>query len=79
MAATGARISKRSVTIAGHRTSVSLETAFWDELQRIAAIDGLSFNALVSRIDSERDEQHGNLSARLRVYVLEWLKRNPDR
>ena len=77
MAASGARIAKRSVTIAGHRTSVSLETAFWDELQRIAGVDGVSVNALVSRIDSERDGQHGNLSARLRVYVLERLKRNP--
>ena len=73
-----ARIAKRSVTIAGHRTSVSLEDAFWVQLQRIAASDGLSLNALISRIDSGRDGGEGNLSARLRVYVLERaLERTP--
>jgi predicted DNA-binding ribbon-helix-helix protein len=61
------RIAKRSVLLAGHRTSVSLEQAFWDALKRLAATDGCSVNALVERVDAER---HGNLSSALRVYVL---------
>ena len=61
-------IRKRSVVIAGHRTSITLEDAFWDKLQAIAARDGESLNALVTRIDTERT---GNLSSALRVFVLE--------
>jgi predicted DNA-binding ribbon-helix-helix protein len=61
------RIAKRSVLLAGHRTSVSLEQAFWDQLKRIAAEDGCSLNALVAKVDAERQ---GNLSSALRVYVL---------
>ena len=66
-----ARLCKRSVTIAGHRTSVSLEQAFWDALKEIAATDGLSMNALVAGIDAGRS---GNLSSGLRVFVLQRLR-----
>lgn len=62
-----ADIVKRSVRIAGHATSVSLEPAFWDALCDIAARRGISLNALVSRIDSER---RGNLSSAIRLFVL---------
>ena len=61
-------VRKRSVTIAGHQTSVSLEPAFWDALRRLAAAQGLSVNGLVERIDRERG---GNLSSAIRVFVLE--------
>jgi predicted DNA-binding ribbon-helix-helix protein len=45
---------KHSVEIAGHKTSISLEPLFWDELQRAAAHEDLPINALVARIDAER-------------------------
>jgi predicted DNA-binding ribbon-helix-helix protein len=64
--------TKRSVTIAGHRTSLSLEEPFWEELKAWAGEEGLSLNALVARLDEGRD---GNLSSCLRVAVLERLRR----
>ena len=60
-------LSKRSVVLAGHATSVSLEGAFWRLLKGYARADGISLNALVTRIDAERP---GNLSSALRVYCL---------
>ncbi len=63
------RVVKRSLVIAGHRTSVSLEDAFWRRLRRIAAERGLSVNALAAFVDASRGE--ANLSSALRVYVLE--------
>jgi predicted DNA-binding ribbon-helix-helix protein len=62
-------VQKRSLAVAGHRTSVSLETAFWDALKRIAALDGVSLAALVARVDAGRGK--ANLSSALRVYALE--------
>ncbi len=64
-------VKKRSVEIAGHRTSLSLEEAFWRTLKRIAARDGVSINRLIERIDRERA---GNLSSAVRIYVLERLE-----
>ncbi len=64
-------IGKRSVEIAGHRTSLTLETAFWRVLKRLAAGDRISINKLIERIDLERQ---GNLSSAVRVYVLERLE-----
>ncbi len=64
-------IKKRSVEIAGHRTSLTLEAAFWRSLKRLAARDRISINKLVERIDRDR---HGNLSSAVRVYVLERLE-----
>lgn len=60
-------IKKRSVDIAGHRTSISLEEPFWDALAAIATRRGVSMNKLVADIDKERT---GNLSSALRVFVL---------
>jgi predicted DNA-binding ribbon-helix-helix protein len=65
---------KRSVTIDGHRTSVSLEDAFWMELSAIASERGLSLNALVAEIDHVRAAP-GNLSSALRLYVLNELRK----
>lgn len=68
---------KRSVTIDGHRTSVSLEDAFWTELSAIAARRGLSLNALVAEIDHGRGDGRGsagNLSSALRLHVLDDLR-----
>lgn len=65
------RLRKRSVLVAGHKTSVSLEAAFWDELRVIAAARDLSLNALIAEIDRSRG---GNLSSAIRLYVLEWLR-----
>src|SRR5580704_17324159 len=64
-----ARVVKRSLVIAGHRTSVSLEDAFWRRLQAIAAQRGLSLNSLAAMIDASRDG--ANLSSAIRVFVLE--------
>jgi len=70
--ASAAGIRKRSVLIAGHATSVSLEDAFWRALNEMADAEGLSVNALVTRIDRERGtDGPGNLSSAIRVYVLE--------
>jgi predicted DNA-binding ribbon-helix-helix protein len=60
-------IRKRSVDIAGHRTSVSIEAPFWDALKELAEREGLSLNELITKIDSARA---GNLSSAIRVYVL---------
>jgi predicted DNA-binding ribbon-helix-helix protein len=61
-------IVKRSVTIAGHRTSVSLEAPFWDALRDIARQRGIPTQILVGEIDSGRGSQ--NLSSAIRVFVL---------
>ena len=66
-----ADLAKRSVTIAGHRTSVSLEAPFWEVLKEIAGARGMSLNLLIEEIDGSR---RGNLSSALRVHVLEMLK-----
>lgn len=67
-----ASLVKHSVRIAGHATSVSLEAAFWEALCEIAARRHLSVNALLSRIDAERE---GNLSSAIRLLVLESCRR----
>jgi predicted DNA-binding ribbon-helix-helix protein len=64
-----ARVVKRSLVIAGHRTSVSLEDAFWRRLRRIAAERDLSLNRLAAMIDASRGG--ANLSSAIRVFVLE--------
>ena len=66
-------VAKRSVTIRGHRTSFSLEQAFLDELQAIAATRSLTLAALIAEIDENRPRS-ANLSSALRLYVLEWVK-----
>lgn len=64
-------IQKRSVLVAGHRTSVSLEVAFWQELVRLSAVQGKSLNQLVTEVDAGRK---GNLSSALRLLVLSSMK-----
>ncbi len=66
-------IRKHSTTLHGHRTSISLEDAFWDELRAIAEKRKMSFAALLAEIDDNRPEG-SNLSSALRVYVLTWMK-----
>jgi predicted DNA-binding ribbon-helix-helix protein len=63
---------KRSVTIAGHETSISLEPIFWDRLNAAANAVGLPLNALVAQIDVERIAVANppNLASALRVWVL---------
>lgn len=75
--AAGARMRKRSVRIAGHRTSLSLEDAFWDALKEIAAARGVSLGRLVAEIDAARAAEGApaNLSSAARLYVLGWLRR----
>jgi predicted DNA-binding ribbon-helix-helix protein len=80
VAAAGARchspvMRKRSVTIDGHHTSVSLEDAFWTELSALSQARGLSLNALVAEIDRDRRQDQTNLSSALRLHVLQELKR----
>ncbi|WP_298863720.1 ribbon-helix-helix domain-containing protein [uncultured Sulfitobacter sp.] len=68
-----ARPVKHSVTLHGHRTSISLEAPFWSELRSIAAQKEMPINALVSEIDEGRGMDSGLASA-IRVYVLRSLK-----
>jgi predicted DNA-binding ribbon-helix-helix protein len=67
----GDTMRKRSVVIAGHRTSVSLEAAFWTGLKEIADHRGMSVNRLVESIDAQRAT---NLSSAIRVFVLQCYK-----
>ena len=68
-------LRKHSVTLAGHRTSFTLEEPFWDELQRLARQRGRSVRALVEAIDADRS---GNLSSAIRVYVLNAIRAERD-
>ena len=67
---------KRSITVARHRTSISLEDGFWQALSRLAKADGRSVADLVSEIDRRRETSRSNtsLSAAIRLYVLERLE-----
>lgn len=62
---------KRSVVIAGHRTSVSVEEPFWQALREIARERGIPLARLVAEIDRDRE---GNLSSAIRLYVLNRLR-----
>ncbi len=62
-------VVKRSIVIAGHKTSVSLEDAFWRALKEIAITRRVTLSDLAGSIDSER--QHGNLSSAIRLFVLD--------
>ena len=67
------KVVKRSVTIAGHTTSVSLEEPFWELLRTIAAEEKRSLTALITDIDERRGT---NLSSALRLYVLDALQKD---
>jgi predicted DNA-binding ribbon-helix-helix protein len=64
---------KRSVTIAGHETSISLEPMFWHALEEAAKYEGVPVNALVARIDAERIEaaRPPNLTSALRLWLFD--------
>ena len=64
-------MKKRSVSIRGHRTSLSLEDGFWEELARIAELRGTSVARLIAEIDNSRS---GGLSSAIRLFVLDTLK-----
>ena len=66
-------IRKHSLTISGHRTSVSLEDEFWTAFREIAAAEALSTNELAARIDAKRSISTGLASA-IRVFVLVWFR-----
>lgn len=68
------RVVKRSLVVGGHKTSVSLEDAFWIELRAIAQNLGVHLSQLVGSIDLER--QHSNLSSAIRLFVFEYCSRN---
>ena len=69
----GGRPEKHSLTLRGHRTSVSLERAFWDAFREIAAAEGRTLNALAAEIDERRGREAG-LAGAIRVFVLEWYR-----
>ena len=69
------QVVKRSIVIATHKTSVSLEDAFWNGLKEIAASRNMALSDLVSSIDSER--KHGNLSSAIRLFVLGRYRPDP--
>ncbi len=65
-------VTKRSVVIGGHKTSVSLEEPFWTEVRAIAEAEQITVSNLLRRIDRERS--NANLSSAIRVYVLEHVR-----
>jgi predicted DNA-binding ribbon-helix-helix protein len=66
-------VVKRSIVVAGHKTSVSLEDAFWNGLKEIACSRGITLSELVQSIDTGR--QQGNLSSAIRLFVLDHFRR----
>jgi len=69
-------VIKRSIVIAGHKTSVSLEDAFWKGLKDIAAVQRTTLSDLVAAIDTAR--RHGNLSSAIRLFVLDHFQARTD-
>jgi predicted DNA-binding ribbon-helix-helix protein len=65
-------VVKRSIVIAGHKTSVSLEDAFWAGLKEIATGRDMTLSDLVASIDTDR--RHGNLSSAIRLFVLDYYR-----
>jgi predicted DNA-binding ribbon-helix-helix protein len=65
-------VVKRSIVIAGHKTSVSLEDAFWKGLKEIADAREMTLSELVASIDTDR--KHGNLSSAIRLFVLDHFR-----
>ncbi|MBI1250856.1 MAG: aryl-sulfate sulfotransferase [Alphaproteobacteria bacterium] len=73
-------LEKRSITIAGHRTSLALEAEFWSALETIAARDGLSMSQLIGAIDAARAASAPDrpLASAARVYALTHKLNSPD-
>ena len=70
-------IVKRSVVLNGRKTSVSLETEFWEPLKQVAAREGISVSHLVGRISNAAGAEQ-NLSSALRVFVLQYVQQHGD-
>ena len=67
-------MKKRSVTLKGHPTSITLEDEFWRELKHLAARREISIAALVNEIDEDRLKTlSGGLSSAIRIYILNWV------
>jgi predicted DNA-binding ribbon-helix-helix protein len=71
------RPEKRSFTISGHRTSISLETAFWDALKAIAKEEKTSAAALIGRVDAVRGK--AGLSSAVRVWIMQHYRQRAER
>ena len=65
-------VVKRSIVVAGHKTSVSLEEAFWNGMKEISGLRNMTLSELVGEIDSNR--QQGNLSSAIRLFVLDYFR-----
>ena len=72
------RPTKRSVTIAGHETSISLEPMFWEALEQASSAEGLPVNALIARIDTDRLDTPGG-APNLTSAIRQWLFREGRR
>ncbi len=65
-------VIKRSVNLAGHKTSVSLESGFWESLKEIAVARGRTLSDLIAEIDKGRN--HNNLSSAIRLFILAYYR-----
>ncbi|MEA2920357.1 MAG: hypothetical protein QOF07_320 [Bradyrhizobium sp.] len=65
-------VVKRSIVVAGHKTSVSLEEAFWNGMKEISGLRNMTLSELVGEIDNNR--QQGNLSSAIRLFVLDYFR-----
>jgi predicted DNA-binding ribbon-helix-helix protein len=65
-------VVKRSIVVAGHKTSVSLEEAFWNGMKEISGLRNMTLSELVGEIDNNR--QQGNLSSAIRLFVLDCVR-----
>ena len=73
-------ITKRSVYISGHRTSISLEQAFWIQLNEICTDKGVSINECITQIDNRRiHKSEPNLSSAIRVFILNYIQKNEEK
>ena len=70
-------VVKRSIVIAGHKTSVSLEDPFWQGLREIAVTRNMTLSDVVASIDTDRHE--GNLSSAIRLFVLDYYRSLSER
>jgi predicted DNA-binding ribbon-helix-helix protein len=70
-------IQRHSIIIDGHKTTVSLENAFWRDLKEIAHAQEATLSELVAKIDQTREQ--GSLSSAIRLYVLEHIRRRGQR
>lgn len=66
----GPHLAKRSVSLAGHRTSIALEPAFWAALERVAQGRGVSLTGLIAQVDAARADGGAPLASALRVFAL---------